>query len=220
MSVPLLDGTNPADVLVAARILRDGGVVVIPTDTVYGLAASVLQPAAIERVFAIKRRAPEARVPILLATAADLPILVREVPRIAWKLIVPFWPGALTLVMPARPSLPEVITAGGGTVAVRVPAARTTLQLLQVLGEPIVGTSANLSGQPPIAQAEEALTQLPGIDAVLAHDAVVTAGIPSTVLDLTGQTPVITRLGAVPADAIRDAIGIRVKVLVPGTIGA
>lgn len=207
----VLDGGNPANILAAARILREGGVVIVPTDTVYGLAASVLRPEAVQRVFEIKRRPPSMRVPILLATAADLPILVSSIPRISWKLIEAFWPGALTLIMPARPSVPDAITRGGGSVAVRVPGARTVLSLLESLGEPIVGTSANVSGQPAIVHGAEALEVLPGVDAVLVNDLDL-VGTPSTVVDLTDTMPVVTRVGAIPADAVRAAVGTRVHV--------
>lgn len=210
-TAPVLDGTRPADILAAARIVREGGVVVVPTDTVYGLTASVLRPEAVERVFEIKRRPPTMRVPILLATAADLPILVSTIPRISWKLIEAFWPGALTLVMPARPSVSDAITRGGGSVAVRVPGARTALSLLESLGEPIVGTSANVSGQPAIVRGVEALDALPGVDAVLVNDLDL-VGTASTVVDLTDTEPIIIRLGAIPADAIRAAVGTRVHV--------
>jgi L-threonylcarbamoyladenylate synthase len=135
------------------------------------------------------------------------------VPRDAWRLIDRFWPGAVTLVFPARRSLPEVLTRGGQTVAVRVPAARSALRLLEALGEPVVGTSANLSGSPAATTAQEVLAQLGGrIDAVLEDDAAVSAGAPSTIVDLSGEAPVIVRAGAVPADAIREALGTRVNV--------
>jgi L-threonylcarbamoyladenylate synthase len=204
---------DPHAIADAAGLLREGSVVAIPTDTLYGLAASVFRPEAVERVFTAKQRPAEARVPVLIATAADLPLLAAKVPRDAWKLIDRFWPGALTLAFTARRTLPQVLTRGGQTVAVRVPAARTTLRLLEALGEPVVGTSANLSGSPPAVTAEEVLAQLSGrIDAVLEDDAVVAGGPPSTVVDLSGEIPVIVRVGAVSADAIRDAIGSRVNV--------
>jgi L-threonylcarbamoyladenylate synthase len=212
MTPSLLDAHRPADILRAATILRSGGAVVIPTDTLYGLAASILRPGAVERVFEIKRRPPEKRVPVLIATAADLPMLAHDVPRVAWKLIASFWPGQVTLVLPARPTAPPALTRDGDTVALRVPAARTTLELLQTLGEPVVGTSANISGQPPIMRGADALHQLPGVDAVLVDDGAIVAGEPSTVVDLTGDIPVITRVGAVRTDAIREALGTRVRV--------
>lgn len=208
-----LRARDPGAIATAAAILREGGLVAIPTDTLYGLAASILQPEAIERIFVAKQRQPEARVPVLIATAADLPLLTAAVPRDAWKLIDRFWPGGLTLVFAARPSLPITLTRGGQTVAVRVPAGRTALRLLETLGEPVVGTSANISGMPPAAAADDVVEQLAGrIDAVLEDDASVAGGPPSTIVDMTGDVPVILRAGAVSADAVREAVGRRVNV--------
>jgi L-threonylcarbamoyladenylate synthase len=206
---PRLPAGEPESIFTAARILRDGGIVVVPTDTVYGLAASIFQPAAIVRLFAVKHRAPEARVPVLLATAADLPLVVKDIPRAAWQLINRFWPGPLTLVLPARQSVPASIRGGGGTLAVRVPAARSCLALLQSLGEPIVGTSANLSGSPPALTAQEAIDQLgPGVDAILVDDAAVKGGASSTVVELADGPLIVHRAGAVSVDDIRKAAGL------------
>jgi len=204
----VLTAEQPGNILSAARLLRDGGIVVVPTDTVYGLAASVFREEAVDRVFQAKRRQPDARVPILLATAADLPLLATHVPAVAWQLIHRFWPGPLTLVLPARSSLPESITRGGGTVAVRVPAARSCLELLQALGEPIVGTSANISGRPAATTAAAAIEQLDGaVDAVLVDDGAVQAGVASTVVDLTGGAVTARRLGALGIEQIRQTLG-------------
>lgn len=204
----LLPADRPENILTAAQILRDGGLVVVPTDTLYGLAASVLQPEAIEGVFAVKRRAPEMRVPLLLGTAADLPILVQQVPRIAWKLIDAFWPGPLTLVLPARPTVPRQITRGGNTVAVRVPAAKSCLELLQTLGEPIVGTSANLSGQPPATSAADAVAQIGSeVDAVLVDDDAIQGLAPSSIVEFVEGHVVLRRMGVLNIDAIREALG-------------
>src|ERR1700730_3364105 len=105
----LLVGSEPENVLEVARLLRDGGVAAIPTDTVYGLAASIYNQAAVERVYAIKQRPFETRVPILLATAADLPLLVEDIPRAAWDLISLYWPGPVTIVMPTSDWVPRWI---------------------------------------------------------------------------------------------------------------
>lgn len=196
-----------------AAALREGGVAVIPTDTVYGLAADVFQDDAVSRIFAIKRRPADAPVPVLLATAADLPLLCAEIPRVAWKLINQFWPGPLTLVLPARPSVSPVITAGTGTVAVRVPAAHTCLRVLESLGVPVIGTSANRSGNPAAGTAQAALEELGGdVEVILEDDSAVAGGRPSTVVSLVGEQPVIYRAGVVSADAIRTAVGARVLV--------
>jgi L-threonylcarbamoyladenylate synthase len=206
---------DPEGILGVARILRSGGIAILPTDTVYGLSASIFHPEAVDRVFEAKRRPPDRRVPILLGTAADLPIIVSNVPHAAWTLIERFWPGPLTLVLPARSSVPGTITRGGRTVAVRVPAARSCLELLQVLGEPLVGTSANVSGSPAAVTAAEALAQLGGsVDAILQDDDAIDAGISSTVVQVTTGPVVIHRVGAVTPDAIRRVLGLSVEVAV------
>ncbi|MGI8826087.1 MAG: L-threonylcarbamoyladenylate synthase [Chloroflexota bacterium] len=203
----LLSGDNPRHVLRAARILRDGGVVIVPTDTLYGIAASVFQPDAVDRVYRIKDRARERRVPVLLSTATDIPMLAEPPPRVAWKLIGSFWPGALTLVLPAAASAPRGVTQNRGTIALRVPAGKTCLQLLQVLGEPIVGTSANRSGEPPAAEAERAAERLPDVDAVLRDDRGVSGGDPSTVVEVGEGGITVVRQGAISTEAIRMVVG-------------
>jgi L-threonylcarbamoyladenylate synthase len=209
----LLPADLPGSITQAAAILREGGLVAIPTDTLYGLAATVFRPDAVERVYEAKQRDPEARVPILIGSAADLPLLARSIPREVWKLIHAFWPGGLTLVLPARRSLHESLTRGGDTVAVRVPGARTALRLLEALGEPVVGTSANVSGQPPATTAGQVAAQLDGrIDAIVADDTSVFGGQPSTIVDFSGDMPVILRRGAIDPDAIRTTLGARVHV--------
>lgn len=207
----ILDAHEPADLVRAATLLRGGKIVVVPTDTVYGLGASVLKPEAVRRVFSMKGRPPETPVPVLLATAADLPILTPGVPAITWTLINQFWPGALTLVLPARGTVDRTITAGRGTVAVRVPASRTSLRLLEVLGEPIVGTSANRSGDAPFVNGLAAVANLEHQpDAVLLDDEGVTGGVVSTVAELRGDMVVIHRSGAVTLEELRRASGVRV----------
>ena len=214
----ILPASQGANIALVARVLRDGGVAVIPTDTVYGLAASVFDESAIARVFEVKRRAPDAAVPVLLHTAADLPLLVADVPAIAWTLIDRFWPGPLTLVLPARPAVPRVLRGGGQTIAVRVPAARTCLQVLEAAGVPLVGTSANRSGEPPATRAAEAWEALgTEVDVVLEDDAAIGGPLPSTVVELEDGQPVVRRAGVLGVETIRQAVGTRVLVSTPLT---
>ena len=209
----ILDGADPAALVEAAAQLRNGGVAVVPTDTVYGLAAGIFHSKAIQRIFDIKQRDETAALPVLLATAADLPLLTEGVPYGAWRLFDRFWPGPLTLTLKARPSVNRLITGGRDTVAVRVPAARSCLELLQVLGEPIIGTSANRSGRPPALTAAAAYEEIgPLVDVVLADDAAVRAGVPSTVVELTERGAVVLREGALSVDQIRQALGAAVHV--------
>jgi L-threonylcarbamoyladenylate synthase len=208
MSAQILPASNPANILAVARLISGSGIAVVPTDTVYGLAGSVFRPGAVERVFRAKRRDPEVRVPILLGTAADLPLLVRRVPRPAWHLMEVFWPGPLTLVLPASPAAPRTITRNADTVAVRVPGARACLQLLQACGEPLIGTSANISGCPPASTAAEAQAQLgDSVDLILSDDQAVRSGLPSTVLEVTENQAIVHRAGAVSMEDIRHVLG-------------
>jgi L-threonylcarbamoyladenylate synthase len=209
----LLRGDQPVELLEAVGMLHSAGVVGVPTDTVYGLAASLFHAEAVERVFEIKGRATTAPLPVLVSSAADLTLVTAGVPRVAWDLINRFWPGPLTIVLAARPGLPAAVTAEGRTVAVRVPAGRTVLQLLQALAEPITGTSANRSGEPAAKTAAEVVSVLgDSLDAVVADDASVRAGVASTVVEITGDEAVVTRLGAVSLQALRDALGPRAVV--------
>jgi L-threonylcarbamoyladenylate synthase len=213
MTEPLIvSAERPESILAVAKVLREGGIAVIPTDTVYGLAGVVFEAAAVDRIYSVKRRQPEARVPVLVATATDLSMLVNDVPAIAWALIDAFWPGPLTLVLPAKKTAPYAITRGGGTVAVRVPGNKACLQLLQVLGQPVVGTSANLSGEAPATSAADAIQQLgAAVDAVLVDDTP-PAGLASTVVEVSEGAPVIHRIGAVSMDHIRRVLGAAIAV--------
>jgi L-threonylcarbamoyladenylate synthase len=210
---PILPASDPANILAVAARIREGGVVAVPTDTVYGLAASIFKPEAIARIFAVKRRAPDTAVPVLIATAADLPLLVEHVPRPAWTLINRFWPGPLTLVLPARDTVPAAVTRGRETVAVRVPAGRSVLLLLETLGEPIIGTSANRHREPPATTAAAVAAELgTHIDAILADDRAVVTGSASTVAEVSESAIQLHREGVVSIEAIRQAMGPRFPV--------
>ena len=206
----MLDAEDPAHLVEAARMVRAGHVVVLPTDTGYGVAAGVFHPASVERVYAVKQRAPALRLPVLISTAADLPLLTRDVPAAAWRLIGRFWPGPLTVVLPAKPSVPKPITGGLGTVGVRVPNCRATLQVLEFLGEPVTGTSANISGQPPALTADEVVRQLGGsVDAVLVNDSALLHSTASSVVELIDGTVTVHREGALSPETLRGALSSR-----------
>jgi len=212
-SIKVLRATRPAEIERTARLLREGGVVVVPTDTLYALSASIFQRQASERVFAIKGRLSGRPVPLLLATAADLPLVVAAVPRIAWRLIEAYWPGPLSLVLPARPSVPAQLRGGGKTVAVRVPSARSCLELLELIGEPIIGTSANRSGRPASRFADEVVRQLGNQpDAILCDDAAVGGGPASSVVEIAEERLIVHRDGAISAEEIRRVAGVRLIV--------
>ncbi|MFC2016731.1 L-threonylcarbamoyladenylate synthase, partial [Chloroflexota bacterium] len=141
-------------------ILRQGGIVAYPTDTVYGLGACVSLPQAVERVYKIKGRPQNMPLSLLLADKSQIAKLAEAVPPVAWSLIHSFLPGALTIVLHKSNSISDIITAGGTTIAVRIPAHPVPIALIEGLGVPIVGTSANLSGRPSLLTADEVYSQL------------------------------------------------------------
>ncbi len=194
----LLPGT---EVKIAAEEIRAGRVVAIPTDTVYGLAADPFCPEAVERLFRLKGR-PEHK-PILLLVASRLQVeaLAERLPPAFDRLAGRFWPGPVTVVLPALPSVPERITAGTGTVAVRMPGSPLTLRIIRAAGVPLTGTSANRSGRPAARSAREVAEQFPGASLTVLDGGPAASALPSTIVDLTGE-PRIVREGAAPASDV------------------
>jgi L-threonylcarbamoyladenylate synthase len=183
--------------LEAVALLRAGEIVAIPTDTVYGIAADLAVPDAIERLFAAKHRPPEKAVALLLADAAQAAVLGLVGPA-ARILAARFWPGGLTLVLPARPEsgLPAILRAGTPTVGVRVPEHPAPRALAAALG-PLPTTSANLSGEPDARDAAEIAARLGDAIALVLDDGPIHGGPASTVVDCTPERPVIRRVGAI-----------------------
>ena len=196
-----------SQIAAAVDTLKRGGVVGIPTDTLYGLAACVFELDAVQRVFELKGRPANMPIPVLLADTSDLESCVKETPDAAFDLADRFWPGALTLVLKKSAAIPDIISAGGDTVAVRVPNHPVPRQLVKSLGAPITGTSANRSGQPGLTGAT-AVKETFGEELELVIDAgEITGGVASTVLDLSGGVPVLLRQGAVSSEEIEAILG-------------
>ena len=192
-----------SDIDSAVEILRKGGVSAVPTDTLYGLAASALNAAAVERIFKIKGRSNDMAIPLLLADPDDLSRWVVDVPGYAWDLIDRFWPGALSLVLQRSDAVPDVVTAGRETVALRVPNHPVPRAMARKLGGPITGTSANRNGKKGLATAEEVRREIGDeVDLVVESDTPL-QGVASTVLDLTSSVPTMLRAGSVDIESIR-----------------
>lgn len=191
----------------AASILRDGGLVALPTETVYGLGANALDRPAVERIFAAKGRPAWDPVIVHIASMAMLESLVSEPPEGAEALMKAFWPGPLTLLLPRSPLIPDVVTAGRPLVGIRMPAHPVALELIRRAGVPVAAPSANLFAHISPTTADHVLKDLDGrIDAVL--DAGPTAhGVESTVLDPGASPMVIYRPGAITMDQIRAVAG-------------
>jgi len=177
-------------------ILRRGGIVAFPTDTVYGLGVSAYNEPAVKRLYRLKQR-PEARpLPILVADMVQMAEVAGVLPPVARKLADSFLPGALTLVLPRSARVPDVIT-GGKTVAVRIPAHPVAIALIRGLGSPIVGTSANLSGRPSALTAEEVYSQFGDRLGLVIDGGRCPGGRESTIVDVTGAKPRVLREGAI-----------------------
>ena len=187
----------------AVASLRRGGVVALPTETYYGLAADPLDAAAVRRLLALKGKPDGSPVLLLLGDADQVALVARDCPPVFGLLSGMYWPGPLTLVVPARPELPPEITGGTGTVGVRVSGSALPRALAAALGRPITGTSANVRGQPPCRRALEVARAFPaGLDVIL-DGGPAPGGAPSTVLDLCGAVPRIVREGAIPRSALQ-----------------
>ncbi|MFH0847721.1 MAG: L-threonylcarbamoyladenylate synthase [Chloroflexota bacterium] len=194
--------------------LKSGGLVAYPTDTVYGLGASMLIPEAVRRIFEVKRRPRNMALPLLLANVSQIDEVAVSIPPLARFLAEKFLPGALTLVLYKAESVSDVITAGSPKVAVRVPDHPVPLALISGLGAPITGTSANLSGQPSPLTAGEAASQLGGTVDLIIDGGRVPGGIESTVVDVTEKVPLILRAGAISKKRLEQACasaGLKVK---------
>jgi len=196
----------------AIPILKRGGIVAFPTDTVYGLGAWSELRAAVERIYRVKERPRNMPLPLLLADTSQIGSVACAVPQIAWLLASKFWPGALTMVLPKSESVPDFITAGGKTVAIRVPAHPVPVALVRGLGAPIVGTSANLSGRPSSLTADEVYAQFGDKIDLVIDGGRCPGGKESTVVDVTGEVPVVLREGALSREELKRVCpGIRFK---------
>jgi L-threonylcarbamoyladenylate synthase len=186
------------------KILQMGGVIAFPTDTVYGLGADAFNATAVERIYEIKNRPKHRQLPLLIADVEQLTTLAKPISEIAWFLARRFWPGGLTLVLSKIDSLP-VHLASGPTIAVRFPDHPVCLALIQHLGNPIIGTSANISGQAIALTAEEIGQQLRGKIDFIINGGKCPGGKESTVADVTHEALVILRQGIIPPREIDEA---------------
>lgn len=189
----------------AIGILKAGGVIAFPTDTVYGLGSDAFNVEAVDRIYRIKQRPRHLPLPVLLADLTQVASVVDSVPEIAQFLMRCFWPGGLTLVLLKKSSFPDVITAGGNKVAVRIPDHVIPLSLIRGLGAPVIGTSANVSDKPSPVTAEEVEQQLGSQIDLVINMGKCRGGLESTVVDVTGEEPVILRQGIIPEKDIKRA---------------
>jgi L-threonylcarbamoyladenylate synthase len=204
MKTEIISAQAPLVLPRALEILRSGGLVAFPTDTVYGLGALAFDGVAVESIYAAKDRPVEKAIPILIGDVDDLARVGVDVPENALKLAARFWPGPLTLVVPKHPTLPEAVSATA-TVGVRIPDHPVTRALLRLAGAMAV-TSANMSGQANPSTAEEVLAQLGGRIALILDGGKTPGGTPSTVVDCVGAEPKVLRVGPISEIEIMAAV--------------
>ncbi len=200
---------SSSDLHLAAQALLDGQLVVFPTETVYGVAALAQDEAAVWALYQAKSRPDHMAMPVMVASPEMVPAIAQPRPGF-WALTEHFWPGPLTIILAINPpmpgvvALPEIVTAGGDTVGLRIPDHPFVLELLHLIDAPLAVTSANRSGQPPARTAEEALRQLEGQVRYVVDGGPTPGGNPSTILDLTLDPPRILRQGPIaPSDIAR-----------------
>jgi len=195
METIIFPADMPGAISKALETLNQGGLVAFPTDTVYGVGTLAFDAAAVESIYSAKDRPVEKAIPILIGGPEDMGKVTTDIPPIAAKLAARFWPGALTLVVPKHPDLPDVVSATP-TVGVRVPDHPVARALLRAAG-PMAVTSANLSGEASPNTAEEVSRQLNGRIPLILDGGETPGGIPSTVVNCLGTEPVILREGPV-----------------------
>jgi L-threonylcarbamoyladenylate synthase len=184
--------------------LNSGGLVAFPTDTVYGLGACFSNLDAVEQIYKVKQRPQNMGLPLLLADISQITEVAESVPPIAWLLAHRFLPGGLTLVLPRAKSVPDIVTGGGETVAVRIPDHPVPIALIKGLGAPIIGTSANVSGRPSALTADEVYSQFNDKIDLVIDGGQCGEGKESTIIDITGDVPRILREGAVSREELEQ----------------
>jgi L-threonylcarbamoyladenylate synthase len=205
--VRVANGFSPEDVRPASECLRNGGLVVFPTETVYGLGANALSEKAVSGIFRVKGRPADNPLIVHISGYDQLSDVVDSVPDTAEKLMKRFWPGPLSLVMVKSRLIPGNVTGGLETVSVRMPSGRLAQTLISQSGVPVAAPSANLSGRPSITDAAQAVGELSGLVDFIIDGGRSEIGLESTVLDVTGDIPRILRPGAVTAEQLKALIG-------------
>lgn len=198
---------DPSAIAEAAQTLQRGGLVAFPTETVYGLGANALDPAAVSKIFTAKGRPSHDPLIVHLSTADDLPRVARDIPALAYPLAAAFWPGPLTLVLPRQPHVPNGVTSGLETVAVRVPNHPVALALIRAAGVPVAAPSANRFGHTSPTTAAHVLHDLAGRVDVVLDGGPTTLGVESTVLDLSTTPARILRPGGITREQLESVLG-------------
>ena len=199
-----LDERTPA---VAAEIIRKDGLVAIPTETVYGLGANGLSEEAVAKIFVAKGRPQDNPLILHICGPEQIELFCRDIPESAYRLAEKFWPGPLTMVLPARPLIPKCTTAGLPTVAVRCPDSAITRKIIALAGVPVAAPSANLSGKPSTTTAEHVYHDHAGKIPLIVDGGACRVGVESTIVDLTETPPRLLRPGGVTPEQLEALLG-------------
>ncbi len=191
----------------AGSIIKDGGLVAFPTETVYGLGGDALNPASSRKIYAAKGRPSDNPLIVHVASMKDLERIVKEVPEAAVKLSEAFWPGPLTMIMKKNDLVPYETTGGLDTVAIRMPGNETALELIRQSGGYIAAPSANISGRPSPTLAKYCVEDLSGKVDMIIDGGQVGIGLESTIVDLTSEVPMILRPGYITIEMLKDILG-------------
>ena len=195
-------------VSVSIAALKRGEVIVFPTETLYGLGADALDAAAVEKVFQLKDRDADSPIPVLVADREMLSRLVAEVPPLAETLIACFWPGPLTIVLPARSAIPRPLVNAKGGVGVRLSSQSIAAELIEALGHPLTATSANPSGKAPARTLKEAKKYFAGRLDIFIDGGELTSRTGSTVVEIIGESLRIIRVGDISKPELEAALGL------------
>lgn len=190
----------------AARLICSGRLVVFPTETVYGLGANALDEAAVARIFDAKGRPAGDPLIVHVADTADVAAVVAHVPAVARALMAAYWPGPLTLILPRGSAVPLRVTGGGATVAVRMPKHPVALALIRAAGVPIAAPSANRFSRPSPTRAADVVEDLGELVDMILDGGATTHGVESTVVDVSGETPMVLRPGAITLESLRELV--------------
>lgn len=207
ISTQLVDGTNYDNIKVAANILQNKGLVAFPTETVYGLGGDALDAEAASKIYAAKGRPSDNPLIVHIADTKSVYELATEVPEKAKMLMEAFWPGPLTIILPKRDIVPDGTTGGLNTVAIRMPSHPVALNMIRESGLYIAAPSANTSGRPSPTLAEHVMEDMNGRIEMILDGGAVGIGIESTIVDLTGDIPVILRPGFITKSMLEEIVG-------------
>jgi len=196
-----------ASIDLAAKILQQGGLVAFPTETVYGLGGDALDPSASMRIYAAKGRPSDNPLIVHIADKADVWKLAEEVPETAVMLMEAFWPGPLTIILKKKPVVPDATTGGLSTVAIRMPSHPAAMEMIRRSGVYVAAPSANRSGRPSPTTAEHVREDLFGAIDMILDGGLVGIGIESTIVDLTGEVPMILRPGYITREMLSAIVG-------------